>query len=169
MMSAVSTARLGSEFEKFLYAAVGEDHNGMPLTVLSALARVDVDPWEEAAILTRLPEDRAVTQLACLLGALRDAPRACPDPARIAAPLIALLPRHRDHAAPVLVRASAQAAPTKHRAAVSTLLSVLTYLIFILFSQWLMGSLQVPRQTQSPATSEPATNSSHPPTSSEAP
>ena len=57
MMSAVSTARLGSEFEKFLYAAVGEDHNGMPLTVLSALARVDVDPWEEAAKLMQLPKD----------------------------------------------------------------------------------------------------------------
>jgi len=168
-MSALSTARLGSEFEKFLYAPVGEGHDGMPLTVLSALARVDVDPWEEAARLTRLPEDRAVTQLACLLGALRDAPRACPDPARTAAPLIALLPRHRDHAHPVLVRALAQAAPTKHPAAVSALLSVLTYMIFLLFGQWLMGSLEVSTQSQSPATSDPVTNSPHPPTSSDAP
>ena len=48
MMSAVTTPRLGCEFDRFLYASVGDDNNGMPLTVLSALARMDVDPWEEA-------------------------------------------------------------------------------------------------------------------------
>ena len=71
MMSAVTTARLGREYDKFLYASVGDDNNGMPLTVLSALARVDVDPWEEASKLTRLPPGSAATQLASLLGALR--------------------------------------------------------------------------------------------------
>ena len=54
MMSAVTTARLGREFDKFLYASVGNDNDGMPLTVLSALARMDVDPWEEAVSYTHL-------------------------------------------------------------------------------------------------------------------
>jgi hypothetical protein len=40
---------LGSEFDDFLYASIGEDSNGVLLSVLSALARLDVDPWEEAA------------------------------------------------------------------------------------------------------------------------
>jgi hypothetical protein len=66
-MSAVTTTRLGHEFNRFLYASAGEDKNGMPLTVLSALARVDVDPLEEASKLTQLPRESAVTQLASLL------------------------------------------------------------------------------------------------------
>jgi len=140
----------------------------MPLTVLSALARMDVDPWEEASKLTHLPQESAVTQLASLLGALRNAPVSGLDPARIAAPLIALLPCPRDRALPVL-SAFAQAVPTKHPAAVSTLLTVLTYVIFMLVSQWLMGSLQATRQRQSPPTSAPAIDSPRVPTSSEGP
>ena len=167
-MSAVTTARLGREFDRFLYASVGDDNNGMPLTVLSALARMDVDPWEEASKLTQLPQASAVTQLASLLGALRNAPAAGLDSARIAAPLIALLPCPRDRATPLL-KAFAQAAPTKHPAVVSTLLTVFTYLIFMLLSQWLLGSLQAPRQIQAPPTSAPTIDSPSAPTSSEGP
>jgi hypothetical protein len=167
-MGSISAARFGSEFETFLYASVGQDNDGMPLTVLSALARQDVDPWEEAAKLTRLPEERAVTQLAFLLGALRKTPQvACPDPAHLAAPLIALLPRGLP--APPIVRVLAQFAPTKRPAAISVLLSVLTYLIFMLFSNWMMGSFQTPREAQSPPTSTLAMDSEHPPPSSETP
>lgn len=168
MTSAVTTARLGREFDEFLYASVGDDNNGMPLTVLSALARMDVDPWEEASKLTQLPQESAVTQLASLLGALRNAPLAGLDPARIAAPLIALLPCPRDRPAPML-KVFAQAAPTKHPAAVSVLLTVFTYVIFMLMSQWLMGSLQAPRQIQPSQTSAPAIDSPSAPTSSEGP
>jgi hypothetical protein len=42
-------AQLGPEFENFLFAPIGEDSNGMVLSVLSALARLDIDPWQEAA------------------------------------------------------------------------------------------------------------------------
>jgi len=167
-MSAVTTPRLGCEFDRFLYASVGDDNNGMPLTVLSALARMDVDPWEEASKLTQLPQESAVTQLASLLGALRNAPGAGLDLARIATSLIALLPCSRDRAPPML-KAFAQAAPTKHPAVVSTLLTVFTYLIFMLLSQWLLGSLQAPRQIQPPQTSGPAIDSPRSPTSSEGP
>ena len=94
MMAAITNARPGSEFDEFLYASIGDDRNGMPLTVLSALARSDVDPWEEAFKLAQLPKQSAVSQLAFLLGALPFAPLVCPDPAGISVPLIALLPRH---------------------------------------------------------------------------
>jgi hypothetical protein len=75
-MRAVTTPLPGCQFDRFLYASVGEDTNGMPLTVLSALARMNVDPWEEASKLTQLPPASAITQLAGLLGALRTAPAA---------------------------------------------------------------------------------------------
>ena len=167
-MSAVTTARLGREFDQFLYASVGIDNDGMPLTVLSALARMDVDPWEEASKLTQLPPESAVTQLASLLGALRHAPLTGLDPARIAAPLIALLPCSRDRAPPML-KVLPQAAQAERPAVVSTLLTVLTYLIFMLVSQWLVGSLQAPRQIQPPSTSAPTIDSRNAPISSEKP
>ena len=40
---------VGSEFDDFLHARIVEDGNGLPLTVLSALARLNMDPWDEAA------------------------------------------------------------------------------------------------------------------------
>jgi Acetokinase family len=125
MMSAVTTLRMGCEFDRFLYASVGNDSDGMPLTVLSALERMDVDPW--ASKLTQLSQESAVTELASLLGAFRNAPVVGLDPARVSASLIALLPRARDRA-PLMLKALVQAAPTKYPAAVSTLLTLLTYM-----------------------------------------
>lgn len=167
-MNAVTPPRLGCEFDRFLYASVGDDKNGMPLTVLSALARMDVDPWEKASKLTQLPKESAVTKLVSLLGALRNAPVAGLDPARIAAPLIALLPCPRDRA-PSMLKAFSQAAPINPPAAVSTLLTVFTYLVFMLLSQWLMGGLQAPRQIQPAPTSAPTNDSPPTPTSSHGP
>ena len=36
------------EFDRFLQAFVGEDRKGNAVTVLSALARLKLEPWEEA-------------------------------------------------------------------------------------------------------------------------
>lgn len=63
-----STAPLGvnSVFNDFLYAPVGAEVNGMDLTVLSALARRNVDPWKQAAELCALPNGagtRLLTEL----------------------------------------------------------------------------------------------------------
>ena len=84
---------LGSEFDDFLFAPIGEERNGMLLSVLSALARLDVDPWQEAAKLARLPGETATQRLASLIAALPDGPSAHLAPGTIAARLIALLPR----------------------------------------------------------------------------
>lgn len=54
-------------FHRFLYAGVGDDKNGMELTLLSALARQNRDPWQEAADLSRLPAETAVHTLAMML------------------------------------------------------------------------------------------------------
>lgn len=58
------------EFGDFLYAAVGADRREMPLSVLSALSRLNVDPWQEAAELSELPPDTATKRLASLLARL---------------------------------------------------------------------------------------------------
>lgn len=43
-----------SEFDDFLFAVICEERDGAELSVLSALARTDVDPWEEAAHIATL-------------------------------------------------------------------------------------------------------------------
>ena len=91
MTRSASISRLGSEFDDFLFAPIGEDRNGMLLSVLSALARLDIEPWQEAAKLARLPRATATERLASLIAALPDEPSRHRAPS-IAACLIALLP-----------------------------------------------------------------------------
>jgi len=88
-----SISALEPEFDGFLYAPIGEDRNGEPLSVLSALARENVDPWEEAAMLARLPDKAAIAKLAAVIAALPSGPGSGADPKATAARLIALLPR----------------------------------------------------------------------------
>jgi hypothetical protein len=65
----------------------------MLVSVLSGLARSDVNPWQEAAKLAQLPEETATKELAALIGALPDKAASYPDRRTIAARLLALLPR----------------------------------------------------------------------------
>ncbi|MGA2129510.1 MAG: hypothetical protein ABSG76_25545 [Xanthobacteraceae bacterium] len=83
----------GHEFDDFLFAPIREDGNGMLLSVLSALARLDIDPWQEAARLTRLSGEIATQRMASLIAALPDEPSTHPDARTTAARLIALLPQ----------------------------------------------------------------------------
>jgi hypothetical protein len=57
-------------FDEFLFAPLGVEENGMTLSVVSALARVGVDPWREAARLAGLPRPEAALALARLFGRL---------------------------------------------------------------------------------------------------
>jgi hypothetical protein len=51
------------EFDRFLFASVGEEVEGAPLSVLSALSRLDLDPRDEAARLSHLTKEAAAEQL----------------------------------------------------------------------------------------------------------
>jgi len=42
-----------SRYNDFLFSVICDEANGTELSVLSALTRIDVDPWEEAARLRR--------------------------------------------------------------------------------------------------------------------
>ncbi len=70
MERAASPSRLLPEFDDFLFASIGEEPSGMLLSVVSALARLDVDPWQEAAKLARLPVEAATQRLASLIATL---------------------------------------------------------------------------------------------------
>jgi hypothetical protein len=82
---------IGPEFDEFLRAPIGEDRNGTGLSVLSALARLNVDPWQEATSLAGMPREAAVVRLTALIDALPNE-RAIDISAAIAADLVALLP-----------------------------------------------------------------------------
>jgi len=81
-----------SEFDAFLYASIGLENDGAFLSVLSALARTDVDPWEEAARLAHLPRAAASRFLANLISAQPGDSVARGDPTMQAERLSALLP-----------------------------------------------------------------------------
>lgn len=65
----------------------------MRVSVLSALARLDIDPWQEAADLSELPGKAAIERLTALLERLPPLTR--PDTGATAARLIGLLPPRR--------------------------------------------------------------------------
>ena len=91
---------LGAEFNEFLFAPIGADASGTSVTMVSALARLDLDPWAEAANLTRLPGAIATQKLAELISRFPEIPSARVDSSAIAARLTALLPgRSRNNTA----------------------------------------------------------------------
>ncbi len=94
------TPLLGREFDNFLFASIGEDRNGTTLSVLSALARLDVDPWQETASLARMPRERATERLAALIAAAPKDLATSLSAATIAARLIALLPQAASYKVP---------------------------------------------------------------------
>jgi len=63
----------------------------MHLTMLSALARSGVDPWEEAAGLRALPREDAAKRLAQLLGDVPNGPSPGDDTSTLAARLVVQL------------------------------------------------------------------------------
>lgn len=82
-----------SEFNQFLFAPVGQEENGADLTVLSALTRLDIDPWAEAARLSELPREAAARALAAAIAMLPAGDWKETNSTAIAARLVACLPR----------------------------------------------------------------------------
>lgn len=145
---------LGCEFDDFLLAPIGDDNNGMLLSVLSALARLDVDPWEEAAALARLPGDAATRKLAALIAALPAGPSARPDSATIAARLIPLLPRGAHSEVPS--RPTLPGVGTVTRTPIPTyLILYAVFMLFALICRWLVAS-PAPQVPLNSATALPA-------------
>jgi len=101
--AAASVSFFRPEFDDFLYAPIGTDRNEMPLSVLSALSRLNVDPWREAAELSELPKGVATQRLASLIARLPGGRWPLADARAIADRLIQLLP-HRGSSAPSVMK-----------------------------------------------------------------
>lgn len=132
----------GSEFNDFLFAPIGEDKNGMLVSVLSGLARSDVDPWQEAAKLAQLPGETATKELAELIGALPDRAAAYPDPRTIATRLIALLPT-----SPPLNGGQQQADNPEAVSKSAPWWIYVVFMCFVLGSQFLIANHQWPAKS----------------------
>ena len=81
-----------SGLDAFLFADVGIEANGSTLTVVSILARLDKDPWAQAASWTALPKAAVIDALAESIARMPLAPPALARARDIAARLVTLLP-----------------------------------------------------------------------------
>jgi hypothetical protein len=79
-----------SPVNRFLFAEVGLEPSGLPLTVLSVLARLGEDPWRQAENWSMLPEKTVIDQLTQRIRQMPIVPQALVD-ARITARRLALL------------------------------------------------------------------------------
>lgn len=95
-------------FEQFLGAAVGEDGHGASVSVLSMLARLDLDPWDEAADLSTMKDAPAMKRLEALMVRFQDVTLAASDRSKIARTLLAALPRRDTSAGPANPSETAQ-------------------------------------------------------------
>ncbi len=83
----------GSDYDAFLFAELGEDRTGAAVTVLSALARLDLEPWTEARDLARLAREDALIRLTTHFEAITDIPALALASQSRAAKLVSLLPK----------------------------------------------------------------------------
>jgi hypothetical protein len=85
------------EMDAFLFASVGEEVRGIPLSVLSALAQLGLDPRNEAARLSNLTSEAAASQLGRLFARLPDRPWTSSEIRGIASTLVELLPASKEN------------------------------------------------------------------------
>lgn len=132
---------LGHEFNDFLFAPVGADRNGGNLSVVSALARMNLDPWAEAGKLAKLPEDIATQKLSLLIAELQEIPSARQESTKIAARLIALLPIALNVSGRPTVSSASVRKMTNSQSAFSIFLCALALILAV---QVVMHSIQPP-------------------------
>lgn len=82
----------GSSLNAFLFADVGTEANGMTLSVLSVLARSNLDPWQEAARLAKLPQPKSIEAMTALIRNMPGNHWSPPETVLIAMRLATLLP-----------------------------------------------------------------------------
>ncbi|MBI3199628.1 MAG: hypothetical protein HYZ40_19375 [Rhodospirillales bacterium] len=100
-----------SEYNAFLFASVGEEAVGVQLTVLTALTRLGLDPWQEAARLSDLPREAAAWALAATIATLPAGDWKVSESGAIAARLVDCLPARSAPAVPSFAAGSRKAGP----------------------------------------------------------
>lgn len=112
----------------------------MRVSVLSALARLGVDPWHEAQKLTGLPEEFARERLDTLITKLPGVPSVIFDHQAIVERLIALLPR------PTVIEAPPSTTVTSDNAIRMRNTAFIAFVVFLLLSLAMMLFHQPPLQ-----------------------
>ena len=114
----------------------------MLISVLSALARLDIDPWREAASLAKMSTEAATERMRLLIAALPEETSARSNADEIAARLIALLPPRQVISRPMSnkIRAGNKGVPANYR-----------IIIFLILMALLMGPQLLMRGAQSSA------------------
>jgi hypothetical protein len=135
MQSAASVVFFQPEFNDFLYAPIGGAPNAMPVSVLSALSRLDIDPWLEAATLSALPKEDATQRLATTIARLPGRQWALADCDAIAERLTRLLPRRQQQSDTTVTTVRPQL-PPRLTATHLISVSVLVFLI-VIASLWI--------------------------------
>lgn len=161
-------APLGSEFDNFLFTALGDDRNGLPLSVVSLLARMNLDPWAEAGALAALPAEAAARRLACSLDALTDPLLRHTNSESTIQRLLALLPRPHPAAAAAQTHSPSAdvsvAAPSSH---IRSIVFIASTLALIVGSQLLAAhrhaALQSPGAPGPPSLTAPPQTARTPP------
>ena len=80
-----------SQYNDFLFAPIGEEKTGT-LTVLSALTRLGLDPWQEAARLADMPRPAAIRSFAITISDLPQGNWTASDTTTMATRLLGWLP-----------------------------------------------------------------------------
>jgi len=146
------TAALRADLNQFLFSPIADDAEGMPLTLLSALARLDVDPWDEAASLAELPRESATQKLIALLARMPNGPTPGVDTETLASRLVALLhPATRPRpAAPGESTFISTPPPSK---GVKVAIYYLLAMLFLVVGQWALTNrhIEKPADTSLPA------------------
>jgi len=150
-----------SSFDDFLYASIREDANGAPLSVLSALARLDLDPWKEAASLAQLSREGAAQKLMSLIETLPRAPTTDPVAEAVVPRLIALLPRQTTGAA-IPPHQTLRGLVSANQHVVQCGILYLAFLVMMLLGQWFFADHAAPARGDKVAT---VASSSNPPPS----
>jgi hypothetical protein len=143
---------LGQEYEPFLYAVVCDEGNGMPLTMVSALARSGADPWKEAARLAKLPKAVALEALASIIPDRGDT-----DGVATANRLLALLPAAREEIKLPFVRTKT-AVPRMNRLIPFVIVLLLALALFAFFKK----TPAFDASQQMPASSAPVADKARP-------
>lgn len=126
-----------SEYNAFLFAAVGEEKTGLQLTVQTALIRLGFDPWQEAARLSDLPKAAAAQALATAMARLPEGDWVAASLPEIAARLVGNLPGKSAPAVhpPAPRRAAAERSPfAKIKAALANRASAGAWLVWIVIA-----------------------------------
>ena len=122
-------ATMRPELDPFLFAPVGEEVDGIPLSVLSVLSRLNLDPRDEAARLAQLTEETAADQLASMIGRLSDRRWSLSEARRIAGRLVERLPTATAASKPERFETSAAPTPDSRASPFSVYVALLEAVI----------------------------------------